>query len=235
MSRPYLAATIAVLAAHGVTVAVRPPRVRIPGSQKFVGSGFDVPGDASSAAYLWAAAALTGGRVTVTGIEPRWPQADLKVLAILRSMGAEVRTQRTGVTVTGPVRSPVHVDLTSAPDLLPLVGVLAAAVPDRSTLVGAGQARLKESDRRRETTRLVRSLGGRVRTPADRIEIEGAGRWAGFRYDGATDHRMVMSAAVAALGARGRSEIRSATSVEKSYPGFWEALGQLGIVTEVRR
>ena len=227
VSEPYLAATLAVLAFHGIAVELRDRRFRIPGRQTFRGSRFRVPGDASSAAYLWAAAPLGGGAVRVRGIARTWPQADLVVLDLLDRTGASVRAHPDGATVTADVRRPFRIDLTDAPDLYSLAGVLAATVPGKSQVLGARHVIWKESDRRTGTARLARQLGARVRSSRFGLEIEGTVSPRAVAVSDATDHRMVMSAAVGALAASRPSHVGRAESVRKSFPGFWDALTEL--------
>ncbi len=234
VSEPYVDATVAVIRAHGVALNGSRGRWSTPGHQRYRGGRFRVPGDASSAAYLWAAAAVTGGRVAVLGVDPHWPQADRRVLDVLRLSGASVREGPRRIEVNGRATDPFEVDLTASPDLYPLMGALAATIPGRSVLRGASHVIFKESNRRTETVRLVRALGGKVRASRDRLAITGSTRPRALRLRGIDDHRLVMSAAVAALGGDGTSSIADAAAVGKSFPGFWEALGSLGGVVTVR-
>ena len=224
VSRPYLEATLRVLAYHGIRVEARRREFRIPGDQRYRRTRFPVPGDASSASYFWTAAALTGGDVRVDGIPRDWPQADLAVLDLLERAGAEVDRFRTGARVrTGPLR-PFAVDLTDAPDLYPLAGILAAAIPGTSRLRGAPQVAGKESDRRAGTEALVRAVGARTEWRDGALVVHGRPPLRPFSLRGLRDHRMVMSAAVAALAAAGRSELEDADAVGKSFPAFWSTL-----------
>lgn len=227
VSEPYLTATQAVLASHGIAVERHGRRFRVPGRQTFRGSQFRVPGDASSAAYLWAAAALGGGTVRVRGIPRTWPQADLAVLDLLEETGASVRTHPDGATVKASDRRPFRIDLTDAPDLYPLAGVLAATAPGRSRVQGASHVVSKESDRRAGTIRLARQLGARVRSSRLGLVIDGTASPRAISLTNETDHRMVMSAAVGALAAALPSHVGRSESVRKSYPGFWDALTEL--------
>ncbi len=230
VSAPYVAATLAVLRAGGIRVAGGDRSFTLSGPQRFRSDRFRVPGDASGAAYLWAGAALTGGRVTVRGLDLRWPQADLAILPLLRRYGATVRRSENAVTVAGGPRRPFSIDLTDAPDLYPLAGVLAAAAPGPSRLAGAAHVVHKESDRRAGTARLVRALGARVRTgPGGALEITGRGQLRAVALGDLTDHRMLMSAAVAALAADGPSRLGPRPAVTKSFPGFWRTLADLGV------
>lgn len=233
VSRTYIEATAAVLRAHGVRIAPRPGGFQIDGPQVFRASSFTVPGDASSAAYFWAAAALTGGGVTVTGIDRRWPQADLLVLEILRRMGARVRTGRRAIEVSGSLRRGITVDLTDAPDLYPLVGVLAAhAAARRSVLRGAAHVRLKESDRFSETARIARAIGAKVDSTGSHLTIRGTPNPRPLVLLDLADHRLLMSAAVSALAANAPSRLGDARAVRKSFPAFWRSLSR--IATEAR-
>jgi 3-phosphoshikimate 1-carboxyvinyltransferase len=227
VSEPYIAATRAVLRFHGVSV--RPGRrvLRIPGGQRYAGARFQVPGDASSAAYLWVAAAVTGGDVRVDDVPAAWPQADLAILDVLRRFGARVDRSAASVRVRGDARRPFSVDLTASPDLYPLVGVLAACTSGTSRLRGAAHVVLKESDRRAGTSELARALGAAVRPRAGGLDIQGSTEPSRVELRALDDHRTVMSAAVGALAAEGPSQIGDARAVRKSFPEFWSVLDRL--------
>jgi 3-phosphoshikimate 1-carboxyvinyltransferase len=234
VSWPYVDATRAVLASVGVAIVPAPGGFRIPAPQTYRSRPFLVPGDASSAGYLWAAAAITGGQVTVRGIDRAWPQADLRILPLLRSMGASVRLGARSISVAGPTTRGCDVDLTGAPDLFPLAGVLAASTPGAtSRLRGAPHVVWKESDRRRSTRQLVRVFGGRWRARGGAVEIRAGRPPSKVRLRGARDHRVVMSAAVGAAALRDGGTIADAEAVRKSFPDFWSTLDRLG--PEVRR
>jgi len=224
VSQPYVEATLAILAHHGVHVARRGRRFTIPGRQRFRGDGFTVPGDTSSAAYLWAAALVGGGKVRVKGIPSSWPQADAAVLTLLESNGGAVTRSSDGATVAAGPRTPFRVDLTQAPDLYPLAGVLAATTPGTSQVVGAAHIALKESDRKAETAQLARRLGAKVSITDHGLVITGTSRPRSLDLPRLRDHRLVMSAAVAALAGSRTSVIGMKDAVRKSFPGFWDAL-----------
>ncbi len=228
VSTPYIDATLAVVRHHGVEVVRRGRSFRIPGGQRFRGGSFSVPGDASSAAYLWAAGAVAGGPVRVDGVPPAWPQADRAVLGLLGDAGARVRGAGGSMEVRASRRRPFVVDLTDSPDLYPLAGVLAAVTPGRSRLRGAAHVVHKESDRRAGTARVARAFGARVMRAAGGLTIEGTAAPRRVSLLDLTDHRLLMSAAVGALAADGPSELGPAEAVGKSFPGFWSTLRALG-------
>jgi len=228
VSAPYIAATLAVLRAEGVRIVEAGRTFRIHGPQSYRGRAFRVPGDASSAAYLWAAAAVSGGSVTVLGLPDHWPQADLAVLPLLRRFGARIAAGSRGTRVQAGRRRAFSFDLTDSPDLYPLAGVLAACVPETSRLIGGAQVAAKESDRRAETIALARAMGARVEPRPNELRITGRERPSGFSIRTATDHRVVMSAAVGALAGDRRSTIGRREAVAKSFPDFWTVLARIG-------
>jgi 3-phosphoshikimate 1-carboxyvinyltransferase len=228
VSRPYIDATCAILRDRGIKVRRTRNGFHVPGAQRYRAGPIRVPGDASSAAYFWAAGAATGGSVEVGGIPANLPQADLAILPILSEMGAAVQRTRNGIRVTGPISSPVSVDLTDSPDLFPLVAVLGALVPGRaSTLRGAPHLEFKESDRRKESIHLARALGAKVSTVGSRVRIIGAQVPRPLNDSLLGDHRLVMSAVVGALATQGISKVGRAEAVSKSFPGFWDAVRAL--------
>lgn len=228
VSQPYVRATRSVLAEQGIQLRASREGFAIPGGQQYTGGRLRVPGDASSAAYLWSAAAATGGDVEVVGVPTSPPQADLSILPILARMGARVRRAADRVRVWGPLHRPVSVDLTNAPDLFPLVAVLAALVAGgHSRLRGAAHLAHKESDRLVESARLAEALGALVRSRGTSLEVSGTERPKPLRLPSLRDHRLVMSAAVGALAAGAESRIGRAEAVSKSFPGFWTAMGVL--------
>jgi 3-phosphoshikimate 1-carboxyvinyltransferase len=228
VSRPYVEATLAALRRFGIQVRTARDRHEVAGPQRARIRRFRVPGDASSAAYLWAAAAATGGLVRVRGIDPELPQADLRVLDWLRRQGCSVSHTRGGITVKGRLRRGAEVDLTDAPDLYPLLAVLAAITPGGSSrLTGAPHLALKESDRRTESLRLALGLGADARLTRSGLEVRGRGSPTPVRMESLTDHRLVMSAAIGGLAATGPSRLGDAGAVRKSFPGFWTSLASL--------
>ena len=194
-----------------------------------------VPGDISSAAFLFGAAAVVpGGRVTVAevGLNP----TRTGVLDVLAAMGLDVVRENVrtdaepygDVTVsrTGALRPFVitEKDVPSLIDEIPLLAVLAAFAEGDSVISGAGELRVKESDRVETTAAMLRAMGCEADTLPDGMIIRGRGGLKGGRVDSSGDHRIAMSAAVGALGSAIGCEIDGAQSASISYPGFWEAI-----------
>ncbi len=234
VSAPYLRLTVAALAAFGVPVVAGPEasRLRVPAAAPR-GTRFLVEPDASSAAVWWAAAALTGGDVVVPGLSMESAQADLALLPVLVRMGAAVDRIETGEPrVRGPGRrldAPGEVDLRGAPDLAPLVAVLAAGARGTTRVVRAPHLRFKESDRIEAVVAAVRAVGGEAEGTEDGFVIRGRALRRGD-VDVVGDHRLALAFGVLGLGVPGVSLTgaagRDGGVAGKSYPGFLAALAR---------
>ena len=198
-----------------------------------------VPGDFSSAAPLLAAAALVpGSNLTVhdVGLNPR----RTGFLDVLERMGAHIAVfnrRRSGREQVGDVQiqtselNAVEVKAEEVPSLvdeLPLVALLASHARGKSVIRGAGELRVKESDRIEAVTDPLRSFDAHIRSREDGWTINGVPtRLKGGRIDARGDHRIAMLGAVAGLASREGVEIRGAESVAVSFPGFFELMESL--------
>ena len=128
VSRPYVDLTLAVMAAFGVKVQDEGDSFLVP-HMTYKARKYQIEGDASSASYFWAAAAVTGGKITVENIPPDALQGDAAFADILVSMGCSVKKDPGGVTVQGPSRGmlkAIEVDMGRWPDVVPTLAVVAA-------------------------------------------------------------------------------------------------------------
>lgn len=227
-SAAYIRMTEDALALSGIQLTGEGNRYGIPGTQRPALPGrLQVEGDWSNAAFFLALGALSPRGIRVTGLNLRSSQGDRAVLRLLRGFGAEL-TEGEGEII---VRSaPLHgqvIDAASVPDLIPVLSVVAAAAEGETRIINAGRLRLKESDRLRSTAELLESLGARVRELESGLVISGGKPLRGGEINAFGDHRIAMSAAVAASLCRAEVKIPGAECVEKSYPRFWEDFEQL--------
>ena len=211
-------------------------RFRIPGGQVYRGpASMEVEGDWSNAAFWLAAGAAGGGPVTVTGLNLRSVQRDMAICQVLRQFGAEVEEDAASGSVTcrcpkGMQLHGTEIDVADIPDAVPVLSVVAAAAAGDTRIYNAGRLRIKESDRLQTVTSMLQALGCPVDEGEDFLVIHGqgdSGYLSGGTVDGAGDHRIVMSAAVAAAICSGPVVITGAEAVNKSYPGFFEEREQL--------
>lgn len=199
------------------------------------GARYVLPGDPSSAAYVWASAALVpGARVVTPGVNLN--PGRLGFLGILEAMGADVHGEVTGsvhgdpvgtVSVTGANLRSVEVSgdtVAAAIDELPLVAVLGAYAEGITIVRDAAELRVKESDRTQTTATMIRALGGGAEATQDGFEVLGTGFLDGGTVDAAGDHRIAMAGAVAATAAQGAVTIIGAAVAGVSWPSFYETL-----------
>ncbi|HKY31149.1 MAG TPA: 3-phosphoshikimate 1-carboxyvinyltransferase [Candidatus Polarisedimenticolia bacterium] len=228
VSRPYVDLTLRMMADFGASVEQQAGRVfhvraGIPYQPRMI----PIEADASSASYFFAAAAVTGGRIAVTGIPRDSAQGDLAMLPILEAMGCAVRRRGTAIEVIGGSLRGVDADLADAPDLVPTVAAVALFAEGPSTLRRIGHLRWKESDRIEATAACARALGAAAVAEEARLTIvpPGAGR-AGLRgaaIDPRGDHRLAMAFTVAGLAVPG-VVITDPSCVSKSFPDFFDVL-----------
>jgi 3-phosphoshikimate 1-carboxyvinyltransferase len=202
----------------------------------------DVPGDPSSAAFLMGAAAVTGSRVAVrdVGLNP----SRTAFVNVMRRMGMRIGEQERWESLgepagvlevdgTGPLR-PVMVSAAELPlviDEVPVLAAVAAHAEGVSSFEGAGELRVKESDRLAGIVGGIVGMGGDARVDDDTLTIGGGGL-AGGNASAIADHRIAMALAVAALGARSDCFIEGMEWAAISFPGFVDVLVSLGARAE---
>jgi 3-phosphoshikimate 1-carboxyvinyltransferase len=177
--------------------------------------------DLSSAAPLLAAAAVTGGEVTVRDWPARTSQPGDAIRAILELMGASTSLDGTGLTVRGPARGDLRgadLDLRDVGELTPVVAAVAALATSPSTLSGIGHLRGHETDRLAALETEINRLGGDVRATADGLAIRPT-TLHGALLRTYHDHRMAMAAAVLGLVVPGVS-VEDIGTTAKTFPDF---------------
>ena len=233
-SRPYVDITLQILREFGGRIDERGDGFSVPGEQELARDSYVVPGDYSSAAFPLAAAAVTGGEVTVRSLDSRSPQGDRTFLDHLRSFGAKVSATSGSVTVSGGNLRGTEIDVRHTPDLFPILAVVGCAADGKTVLTGGENLREKESDRISTTTSFLEAMGARILARKDGCEVVGGEKLHGASVKTAGDHRIMMAAAVAGLQATSETRIDDNESYMVSYPGFLRDMHQLGCRIEVR-
>lgn len=228
VSKPYVDMTLAVMAAFGVEVARDGYawfEVSAPASYR--ARTYAVEPDASSASYFLAAAAATGGRVTVDGLTRASVQADARFPDVLGEMGCEVEWTDAGVTVAGPERlSGIRIDLNAMPDMVLTLAPLALVARGPTVIENVANLRVKECDRLAALATELGRLGARVEQRPDGLTIVPPRTIQPAEVATYNDHRMAMGMAVIGLAAPG-VRIANPECVAKTYPRFFEDLERL--------
>jgi len=226
VSRPYVDLTLEVLSAFGISYGREGyRRFHLPAGQRYQAREYPIEADASSASYFWAAAALTGGRVTITNLSLDSAQGDIDFLSVLAQMGCHISALPEGLTLEGGPLKGLQVDMSSMPDLVPTLAVLAAFAEGVTVITGVSHLRHKESDRLATVAAELRKLGIEALDVADGLFIRG-GTPQSAVIDTYQDHRLAMSFAVAGLKIPGL-KINDPEVVNKSFPEFWDIFERL--------
>jgi 3-phosphoshikimate 1-carboxyvinyltransferase len=226
VSRPYVDLTLEVLSNFGISYYREGYRsFQLPGGQSYLPREYKIEADASSASYFWAAAALTGGRVTISNLSLESSQGDAAFPGVLERMGCVVTSSETGLAVQGGPLRAVQVNMATMPDLVPTLAVLAAFAQGDTLITGVAHLRHKESDRLAAVATELAKMSITAWETGDGLVIRG-GAPTGAIIDTYNDHRIAMSFAVAGLKTPG-IRISDPDCVAKSFPDFWDFFDRL--------
>lgn len=220
-----------MLPAFGAEVRVEGAAVSVSRTERLVATDFSVPGDISSAAFfLVAAAMLPGSRVRVKGVGVNPTRTGL--LEVLARMGAKVEITNEALAGGEPVADvlaqgeslrAVQIGGALIPRLIdevPILTVAACLAEGTTEIRDAPQLRQKESDRIETIALELGKMGARIEPLPDGLRVYGGTRLAGARCHSHGDHRIAMSLAVAALAAKGTTEIEDVGCISTSFPEF---------------
>ena len=223
VSSPYVDITVDVMERFGVHVERDGYRhFKITPGQGYKARHFTVQGDASSASYFWAAAAVTGGTVMTENIYPfQTRQGDIRFLETLERLGCSVEKNEDRVRVRGGKLSGIEVDMSAMPDMVPTLAAVALFAQGRTHIRNVRHLRIKESDRLHAVAVEWNKLGAGVEEKDDGLIIHGGKALSGAMVDPHDDHRIAMSLAVVGLRVPG-IKIQNEGCVGKSFPQFWD-------------
>jgi 3-phosphoshikimate 1-carboxyvinyltransferase len=225
-----------MLARLGAAVHRNGRRVTVVPADELVGAHLHVPGDPSSAAFWLAAGAIVpGAEIRITGMGTNWTR--IGFVRVLQRMGADVRGELEAPDgdVIAPDEPLADVEVRTsalqgtvvegeeiplAIDELPLVGLLGCFAEGETVVRGAGELRVKESDRIAAVVDSLTALGGDLEALPDGFVVRGTGGLRGGVVEAAGDHRTAMLGAIAGLASREGVRVRGMEAAAVSYPGF---------------
>jgi 3-phosphoshikimate 1-carboxyvinyltransferase len=202
------------------------------------GSEIEVPGDISSAAFFIAAAsAIPGSELVVksVGVNP----TRTGIIDVLNCMGADIRCENlhtvcgeavADIVVHGRQLHGTAVNGDMIPrmiDEVPVLAVIAAVAEGTTVITGAGELRVKESNRISAMVSQLGRLGVKIRELEDGIKIEGPNIIKGGEAESFGDHRIAMAMAICGLFSDGDVRIKGKEAVSISFPGFFELLSEI--------
>lgn len=201
----------------------------IPGRQTYQPFERTIPADFSSAAFPACAAVLAAdGDVVIDGLDFADDQGDKVLFEFLRKMGAsfDIEGRRLTIHPTATLQG-IRIDLSGAPDALPILAVVGCTAEGETVLENVGMARIKETDRIAVMREELSKMGADIEEMPDGLVIRKS-KLHGATVDGHNDHRVVMALAVAGLVADGTTRIVGAESVRITYPTFVSSMRDLG-------
>ena len=228
VSKPYLDITLGIMDQFGVTAShTEYSRFSIPGSQQYVSPGhFMIEGDASSASYFFAAAAIAGGPIRVHGVGSNSVQGDIQFLDTIEQMGAVVDRQPDWVEVRRGELKGVDVDLNHIPDAAMTIAAMALFAEGPTQIRNIYNWRVKETDRMHAMAEGLTRLGATVSTTDDSIRIEPPTDIKPASIDTYGDHRIAMCFSLAALGSAPVT-IEDPECTRKTFPDYFDVFNSL--------
>jgi 3-phosphoshikimate 1-carboxyvinyltransferase len=205
------------------------------GNAQYDGFEYTVPGDFSSAAFPIAAALVTQSELTVKNLDMNDSQGDKELISAFVRMGAHINIDEKNKTLhvkKGNKLSGIVVDINDYIDAITILAVVACFAEGETVIKNASIAKVKECNRIQCITNELKKMGAEINETADGLIIQKSSLKGYGDLQSHNDHRMAMSLAVAAMGARGPSSIQSIDCVNKTFPTFLSDFKKLGAVIE---
>lgn len=228
-----------MLSLFGARMVIGERKVSIDGMPDLKAREISIPGDISSAAFFMVAASiLDGSEIRIKGLLCNCTRTG--IIDTLRDMGADINMEAKrfsgcedvcDVVVRRSKLNGIDVKKDRIPsviDELPVLLVAAVFAEGRTRIHGAGELRVKETDRIASMTGELKKMGADITVQGDDIYVNGTGELKGAKLESFGDHRTAMSLAIASIAAKGESEISGIDCVDTSFPGFFGLLDSAG-------
>ena len=227
VSVPYVEMTLRLMQSFGVSVNHENFRLfHIPRQTYRSPGNIFVEGDASSASYFLAGAAITKGSVTVKGCGTDSLQGDARFAEVLEKMGAKVEWEPQQVKLTGNSLKGIDVDMNQMPDAAMTLAVAALFASGPTAIRNIYNWRVKETERLQAVSTELRKLGAEVEEGYDYLVIQPPEQIRKAEIDTYDDHRMAMAFSLAACG-ESPMTINNPGCVSKTFPDYFEVLNGL--------
>ena len=225
-SKSYADITLDIMKTFGIHVEnERYQRFKIKAGDRYKAQTYRVESDWSSASYFLAAAAVMGGEVTLTDINPDSAQGDAQFASVLEKMGCRVEKKATALHIKGNPLRGITINMNSMPDAVQTLAVTALFAKGETVIQGIGNLKIKETDRIFALATELTRLGAGVEAGEDYLIVR-PGNYTGAEIETYNDHRMAMSFAVAGLKIPG-VRIKNPSCVDKSFPDFFQRFKNL--------
>jgi 3-phosphoshikimate 1-carboxyvinyltransferase len=228
-SRPYLEMTCEIMSDFGIPISTDfDTKITIEANQFYQSNSYSIEGDWSGAANHLVGAAISGS-VKLIGLNSKSKQADALILSVLNEFGAIIRIDNSAEgrefiqLHESDIKNPFKIDLTDAPDLFPILSVLACAAKGKSTISGTNRLLNKESNRLEAISEMLKSFSVEFEVGNNSISIQGTGKIIPNQIINTySDHRIAMAATIATCLSDIPIELNDINCVKKSYTNFFK-------------
>jgi len=225
-SKSYADITLDIMKTFGVQVEnEKYQHFKVKAGDRYKAQTYQVESDWSSASYFLAAAAVTGGEVTLDNINTQSVQGDAQFTSVLEKMGCQIEKKTNSIHIKGKPLHGITINMNNMPDAVQTLAVTALFAKGETVIKGIGNLRIKETDRIAALTKELTRLGAEVKAGEDYLIVK-PGDYTGAEIETYNDHRMAMSFAVAGLKIPGIL-IKNPNCVEKSFPDFFRRFENL--------
>ena len=226
VSKPYVEMTIRMMESFGVTVEYPADfsSFRI-APQKYAARNYDIEPDASAASYFMGVAAVTGGTITIEGLNKAALQGDVHFATALQQMGCEIEWNSSCISVTGRPLRGIDIDMNAISDTAQTLATVAVFADSPTTIRNVGHMRHKETDRVAAVVTELKRAGIRAEELEDGLVVH-PGQPQPCEIETYDDHRMAMSFSLLGLRAAG-IRILDPECTAKTYPNYFEDLERL--------
>ncbi|QCO70868.1 3-phosphoshikimate 1-carboxyvinyltransferase [Buchnera aphidicola] len=223
VSKPYIDITLDLIKCFGVNIKHDSYTVfYIKGQQEYKTPGnYIIEGDASSASYFLAAAAIKGGSIKVTGVGKKSIQGDIEFANILKKMGAIIYWEDYSITCTRNELNAIDLDMNHIPDAAMTIAIVALFSKGTTTIRNIYNWRVKETDRLSAMTIELRKIGAKVEEGKDFLSITPPVIFKYSNIETYNDHRMAMCFSLISLSGIGVN-ILNPNCISKTFPSYFK-------------
>lgn len=204
----------------------------VKGGLHYSGFTYTVPGDFSTAAFPIAAALITHSSLRLKGLDRGDVQGDKELVAIFQKMGGRIYWEGDDLLIEPSDLKGLFIDVNACIDALPILAVIGCFAEGSTTLYNGKIARYKESDRIASICGELTKMGANIEEQSDGLTVQ-TSDLKGCEVESHRDHRIALSLAVAAMGAKGTTIIKGADCIAKTYGTFAEDFQKLGASLEL--
>ena len=223
VSLPYIKLTLDILSSIGKECHFDGDEISV--KSKNTGGSVSLSANPDSSAAIYPLlCGILGDKPVFVNVGAERDGIDFSAIELLKTAGAKIELNAAGIMAYPSKLSAFNISVADMPDALPCLAIAAASANGTSIIYDTDRLRGKESDRVSAVCDLINSLGGKAEAGSNIIKIYGKDTLYGGNVNTHSDHRIAMAAACAAVCCEGSVTIDNPGCINKSFPGFFEAV-----------